>query len=100
MPGTAQVLADLAAFSAPAAQRVRLPQGLFAGTTGVSIFLQQAQARGITVPAAPWGLPGPDWQPESRDLISGAAGVGLGHLWLHEATSDPACLAVAIPANL
>lgn len=96
VPGTAQVLADLAAFSAPAAQRVRLPQGLFAGTTGVSIFLQQAQARGITVPAAPWGLPGPDWQPESRDLISGAAGVGLGHLWLHEATSDPACLAVAI----
>jgi hypothetical protein len=95
-PGTAQAIGDLAAFGVAAAQRVRLPRGLFAGTTGVSIFLQQATASGITVPAPPWDLPGPDWQPEGDDLISGAAGIGLGHLWLHEATGDPAHLGVAV----
>jgi serine/threonine protein kinase len=95
-PETAPLLADLAAFSVAAAQRVKLPPGLFLGTTGVSIFLRQATARAIPVPAGLGELPGPDWLPDGEDLISGAAGVGLGHLWLHQATGDPAHLAVAV----
>jgi serine/threonine protein kinase len=95
LPGSAQVLADLASFSVAAALRVRLPPGLFMGTTGVRIFLQEATASGIAVPAVSWNLPGPDWQPQDADLIAGAAGTGLGHLWLHRASGDPAHLAVA-----
>ena len=95
VPGTAQRISDLAAFSVAAAQRVKLPPGLFVGTTGVSIFLRKAAASGIDVPAAPWDLPGGDWRPEGNDLIVGAAGVGLGELWLHQADADPAHLAVA-----
>lgn len=95
VPGAATAVADLAAFSMAAARRVSLPPGLFTGTTGVSIFLRQAAIAGITVPAWPWELPGPGWQPEGADLMAGPAGVGLGHLWLHQATADPAHLAVA-----
>jgi tRNA A-37 threonylcarbamoyl transferase component Bud32 len=94
-PGVAELLSDLAAFSVAAAERVRLPPGLFLGTTGVSIFLRQAAASGIAVPTPPWDGPGADWQPASNDLIAGAAGVGLGHLWLYQADGDPAHLAVA-----
>lgn len=96
LPESAQALADLAAFSAAAAQRVRLPHGLFMGTTGVRIFLHEAAASGVTVPAVAWDLPGPSWQPEGDDLIAGAAGTGLGHLWLHQATGDHAHLTVAV----
>lgn len=94
--GVAELAADLGTFSVAAAQRVKLPPGLFAGTTGVTIFLQEAAASGISVPALPWDPPGPDWEPTSNDLIAGAAGVGLGHLWLYQASGDPAHLAAAV----
>jgi hypothetical protein len=89
-------LADLAAFTVAAAQRVGLPPGLFLGRTGVSFFLHQAAANGIPVPATVDYRPGPDWEPEGDDLVAGAAGAGLGHLWLFRATGDRAHLEVAI----
>jgi tRNA A-37 threonylcarbamoyl transferase component Bud32 len=95
-PGAGPMVADLAAFSVAAAQRVKLPPGLFLGTTGVSIFLQQARDAGIPVPAGLGAPPGPDWRPDGEDLISGAAGVGLGHLWLHQATGEATDLTAAI----
>ncbi|HEY1918597.1 MAG TPA: class IV lanthionine synthetase LanL [Streptosporangiaceae bacterium] len=95
-PRTGPLIADLATFSVAAAQRVKLPPGLFLGTTGVRIFLRQARDAGIPAPAGLWEPPGPDWLPDGEDLISGAAGVGLGQLWLHQATGDPADLAVAV----
>jgi hypothetical protein len=95
-PGAAQLISDLATFSVASAERVRLPPGLFLGTTGVSIFLRQAAASGIAVPSPPWEGPGADWQPANDDLMAGAAGVGLGFLWLYQADGDPAHLAVAV----
>jgi tRNA A-37 threonylcarbamoyl transferase component Bud32 len=96
VPGTAELLGKIAAFSVTAAERVKLPPGLFLGTTGVTIFLREAAASGIAVPTPPWDGPGADWQPASADLIAGTAGVGLGHLWLYQADGDPAHLAVAL----
>jgi hypothetical protein len=95
-PGVAELVGNLAVFSVAAAERVKLPPGLFLGTTGVSIFLREAAASGIAVPTPPWDVPGQDWQPTSTDLIAGAAGVGLGHLWLYQADGDPAHLDVAL----
>lgn len=92
---TAPLVAGLAAFTVRAAERVKLPPGLFTGTTGASVFLTRAAAQGIAVPAAPWDSPGPGWQPEGDDLIVGAAGIGLGHLWLYRGSGDPAHLRVA-----
>jgi serine/threonine protein kinase len=95
-PGVVEVVSDIAAFSLAAAERVRLPPGLFSGTTGVSIFLRQAAASGIAVRIPSWELPGRGWSPEKTDLITGAAGIGIGHIWLHQATGDPAHLAIAM----
>ncbi|HEY2575059.1 MAG TPA: class IV lanthionine synthetase LanL [Streptosporangiaceae bacterium] len=82
-------LEDLAALSAGAARRVRLPHGLYTGRTGVDIFLQQALDHGITSAASLRGpLPPPGFAPEGDDLIIGAAGIGLGHLLLYRANGD------------
>lgn len=78
---TARVLEGLASFSVRAAQRAKLPAGLFTGSTGVSIFLHEAAARGITVPDSAGPLKTAR-AAEGGDLITGTAGVGLGHLWL------------------
>src|SRR5581483_11805782 len=93
----AEVVAALAPFTAGAAARVGLPPGLFLGVTGVDVFLGQAADHGIDVPGGPRAasIPGPDWEPVNADLVTGAAGVGLGHLALHRATGDPAHLDVA-----
>lgn len=86
---TARMLEGLARFSMRAAKQAKLPPGLFAGSTGVSIFLREAAARGITVPDS-ISLRATQ-AAEGDDLITGTAGVGLGYLWLFE-SGDPARL--------
>lgn len=92
---TEPLLAGLAAFSAQAAERAKLAPGLIIGTTGVEIFLRQAATSGIAVPRAAASAPGSDWQPDGDDLMVGAAGVGLGQLWLSR-SGEPAHLASAV----
>ena len=87
---TARVLEGLARFSLQAAQQAKLSPGLFTGSTGVSIFLHQAAASGITVPDSTGSLKATE-AAECEDLVTGAAGVGLGHLWLCQ-SGDPAHL--------
>jgi hypothetical protein len=87
---TAHLLAGLASFSVRAARQAKLPPGLFTGSTGVSIFLHDAAARGIPVPDRTTFLEAAH-EAEDDDLITGTAGVGLGHLWLHQ-SGDPAHL--------
>jgi lantibiotic modifying enzyme len=89
------LLTGLAAFSAQAAERAKLAPGLIIGTTGMEIFLRQAATSGIAVPRAATFAPGPDWQPDGDDLMVGAAGVGLGLLWLSR-SGEPAQLASAV----
>ncbi|MGH3155192.1 MAG: lanthionine synthetase C family protein, partial [Streptosporangiaceae bacterium] len=84
---TTRVLEGLAEFSMRAAQQAKLPPGLFAGSTGVSIFLHEAAASGITVPDGASFL-STTQAAEGDDLITGTAGVGLGHLWLYQ-SGDP-----------
>jgi serine/threonine protein kinase len=84
---TARVLEGLARFSMRAAQQAKLPPGLFTGSTGVSIFLHEAAARGITAPDSTSSLRATQ-AAEGDDLITGTAGVGLGHLWLYQ-SGDP-----------
>ncbi|RJL35276.1 lanthionine synthetase LanC family protein [Bailinhaonella thermotolerans] len=59
------------------AERTALPHGLYAGRTGVDLALHVAGLR-----AEP-RIPGPGWEPEGPDVVIGAAGVGLGHLYFH-----------------
>ncbi len=91
---TARVLEGLARFSKRAAQQAKLPQGLFTGSTGVSIFLHEAAARGITL-LDTVSAPSMTQEAESDDLLTGASGTGLGHLWLHQ-SGDPAHLDIAL----
>jgi tRNA A-37 threonylcarbamoyl transferase component Bud32 len=84
---TGRVLEGLAGFSMRAAQQAKLPPGLFTGSTGVSIFLHEAAARGIAVPDSTGSLRVTQ-AAEGDDLITGTAGVGLGHLWLYR-SGDP-----------
>lgn len=86
-----------ASFTIRASREVNLAPGLFTGSTGVSIFLTEAAACGVEAVSrtdAASLLP-PQWRPEGDDLIAGAAGVGLGHLWLYRATGDSSHLDVA-----
>jgi hypothetical protein len=87
---TARVLEGLARFSIRAAQQAKLPSGLFTGSTGVSIFLHEAAARGIAVPDDLSSL-STTAAAEGDDLLIGTAGAGLGHLWLYQ-SGDPAHL--------
>ncbi|GAB3964296.1 hypothetical protein GCM10029978_024440 [Actinoallomurus acanthiterrae] len=89
-PGVADCLHDLAAATARAAPH--LPPGLFHGRTGVDVFLSRARDRGIEFAGdhLPAYIPDAEWEPEGLDLISGAAGVGIGHLLLSDHDGDPA----------
>jgi tRNA A-37 threonylcarbamoyl transferase component Bud32 len=91
------ILGDLAAFTAATAGRVGLREGLYTGITGVDIFLQRARDEGVPAPSGYGGpgLPPRGFQPAGDDLITGAAGVGLGHLLLFRASGDKRHLEVA-----
>ncbi|MEN3609787.1 lanthionine synthetase LanC family protein [Plantactinospora sp. ZYX-F-223] len=95
--GVADCLRDLVPFTIQAMTAIDLPPGLMTGRTGVDLFLLSARRRGFDLgPGYPGPhLPAADWAPEDEDLMSGAAGVGLGHVLLHRATGDPAHLGVA-----
>ena len=96
-PGVREVLDELTPFTVRAMTRVGLPPGLLVGRTGVDVFLRQSLARGIDAGDTYTGavIPGPDWKPEGDDLIVGAAGIGLGHLLLHDLAPDPGHLEIA-----
>ncbi|MBO0804565.1 MAG: class IV lanthionine synthetase LanL [Nocardiopsaceae bacterium] len=98
-PGVPGLVEELAAFTVRACRETDLVPGLFTGSTGAAVFLQEAATRGIG-PAEPGGSaiagpPPPEWHPEGGDLIVGASGVGLGHLSLYRATGEAAHLDVA-----
>jgi Lanthionine synthetase C-like protein/Protein kinase domain len=79
-------LGELARFAVRAADEMALPHGYLAGRTGVDVFLARAGAAGVDLGDTYQGpaIPGLDWSPEGIDLLIGAAGVGVGHLLLHE----------------
>ena len=93
-PGVADCLDALVPFTAEALAEVGLPPGLLTGSTGVEIFLHRAAARGFAT-GHRRTLPDPDWSPAHDDLVTGTAGVGIGHLLRYSETLDPAHLAVA-----
>ncbi|MEY9857977.1 hypothetical protein ABH935_003590 [Catenulispora sp. GAS73] len=109
-PGVPALVAELVPFSRRGADVVRLGPGLWTGRTGLDIFRLSAAQRlapGI-LPAAdadPAGYPltdlaavetlDADWKPEYSDLISGASGIGLGHLLLHDLDRRPDHLDIA-----
>ncbi|GAA1996730.1 lanthionine synthetase LanC family protein [Catenulispora subtropica] len=85
-PGTAELAAGLVRFSEAGADVVGLGPGLWTGRTGLDYFRLSARRRlpaRMVHPAPGWGAQ-MDWKPEYCDLISGASGVGLGHLLLHD----------------
>lgn len=77
-PAVAALLPRLVEHARSTAERTALPFGLYAGRTGVDLALHEA---GLSRAPA---IPGHDWVPEGPDVIIGAAGVGIGHLRLHQ----------------
>ena len=104
-PGVPALVAQLVPFSRRGADVVRLGPGLWTGRTGLDVFQLSAAQRlaAEAVPDAVLGAvetlgvqtPGQDWKPEYSDLISGASGIGLGHLMLHDLDGRPAHLDIA-----
>jgi tRNA A-37 threonylcarbamoyl transferase component Bud32 len=96
-PRAAAVAAELAGFSARTARRESLPPGLFGGATGIEVFLHAARSLGIDAPeSGPAGtVRGRALEPPGDDLIDGAAGVGLGHLFIYRCGGDPSHLDIA-----
>jgi hypothetical protein len=95
--GAAAVLPELAAFTARTAKQMRLPLGLFTGSTGGAVFLQEASDHGIETgdEGADTGVAPPGWVPAGDDLMMGAAGVGIGSLLLYRASRKPGQLDMA-----
>ncbi|MBT2229887.1 lanthionine synthetase LanC family protein [Nonomuraea sp. NEAU-A123] len=94
-PGVADCVHELAAVTVRAMPAHPRP-GLFRGRTGIDVFLMRAREHGIAPPEEYLGpyVPGAEWAPDGLGLITGAAGVGIGHLLLSRHDADPAHLAV------
>ncbi|ACU71415.1 serine/threonine protein kinase [Catenulispora acidiphila DSM 44928] len=97
-PGVSDLVADLVPFSRRGAEVVRLGPGLWTGRTGLDVFRLTAARRltpGVVARADPEAKPcdveilDHDWKPEYSDLISGASGIGLGHLLLRDLDGRP-----------
>ena len=105
-PGVPALVADLVPFSRRGADVVRLGPGLWTGRTGLDVFrltaaqrlapglLSAADADPAADPAGVETLDA-DWKFEYSDLISGASGIGLGHLLLHDLDRRPDHLDIA-----
>lgn len=95
-PGVPELVAELAAFSRRGADLVRLGPGLWTGRTGLDVFRLSAAQR-LTPGADPLPVEtlDSDWKPEYSDLISGASGIGLGHVLLHDLDGRPEHLDIA-----
>ncbi|NGO70965.1 lanthionine synthetase LanC family protein [Streptomyces boncukensis] len=90
-PDVPRAVTRLAAHTAAASRRVGLAPGLYAGTTGIRIFRALALRAGYA--AEP---PREDVPPEpTDDMLSGMAGVGLGHLLLYDTEGGAAHLDLA-----
>lgn len=96
-PAVQDVLPELAAFARQRVSDVRLPPGLYVGSTGVEIFLRELIDQGVDVPslAEEQIFPPEPWSPEGDDLFVGASGIGLGHLILQRYDRDPRHLVAA-----
>ncbi|WP_449290116.1 class III lanthionine synthetase LanKC N-terminal domain-containing protein [Nonomuraea zeae] len=93
--GVADRVHELAAATVRA-MPARPSPGLFRGRTGADIFLARAGEHGIA-PAGEYAgpyVPDAEWEPDGLGLISGAAGVGIGHLVLSRHDAGAAHLAV------
>lgn len=95
-PTVADLVTRLAEFSAQTTERVNARPGLYSGSTGVEVFLTRAIAAGTAAsPLSSHRLFGdPDAPPADTDVLFGAAGIGLGHILLHEHDPRPEHLAV------
>ncbi|MFE9658244.1 class IV lanthionine synthetase LanL [Micromonospora sp. NPDC006431] len=94
-PGVPELLHQLAEHTVRANTRIDVPPGLFLGSTGSHLFLAQLRKAGFDValpaiPAVPYNV-----DDEHDDIMTGTAGVGLGHLYLADVLSDPAHLDAA-----
>lgn len=87
-----QRLPPLAQLASDSANETGLGPGLFTGRSGLDIFL--AQARPLLGEIELSQRPR-ECDPSDFDLITGAAGLGLAHLWLHQVDNDPHDLTVA-----
>lgn len=95
-PGVVERVGRLVSYTHSCSRGVLLLPGLFSGLTGVLLFLAHAAAKGIG-PAPLHGetFPALGSHPEGNDLVTGAAGVILGHLHLYGLDRDPDHLATA-----
>jgi tRNA A-37 threonylcarbamoyl transferase component Bud32 len=93
----AGLLPELAAFTVRTAVQMRLPPGMYVGSTGVAVFLAEARDRGIEladVDVCDLAAVPRDWTPADDDLILGAAGVGIGFLLMDRFAGDATRLEV------
>ena len=102
IPGVPALVAELVPFSRRGADVVRLGPGLWTGRTGLDVFRLSAAQRLApgavsAADADPYSVEtlDADWKPEYSDLISGASGIGLGHLLLHDLDGRPDHLDIA-----
>ncbi|WP_344581185.1 class IV lanthionine synthetase LanL [Nonomuraea roseoviolacea] len=95
-PAAERKLRELVDFTVRVTAPLTPQPGLFTGVTGTDLFLLEAGACGISPTGWPGrSLPPPEWRAEAADLTDGEAGAGLGHLYFHRVTGDPADLEAA-----
>ncbi|WP_344526696.1 lanthionine synthetase LanC family protein [Streptomyces albiaxialis] len=77
-PGVPALLPRLAAHAVAASRRIELAPGLYTGATGIRLFCALLREAGYEAPP-----PREAADPEpGDDILSGTAGIGLGHLYL------------------
>ncbi|MFG1942493.1 lanthionine synthetase LanC family protein [Nonomuraea sp. NPDC048826] len=87
-PGARDRISRLLARVTADADTSDLGPALLAGRTGVDVFVREAR-EWLGLPAAERRRPDPLTGPDAFDLVSGTAGIGLGHLWFFRRDGDP-----------